>query len=193
MVIFPAAMVSVAVPARPGFVARMQRPSPDEFAAYFQAYVQRVPDGDVFAHLERQGRASCKMLAGVSEAKGAFAYAPGKWTVKRVWQHVTDGERLFCFRALSLARGDTAPLPGFDENVYAANDGSDGRRLGDVVAEFAAVREATLHLLRGFDAVAWTRRGTANGHPASARSLPWVIAGHELHHLAVLKERYGLA
>lgn len=175
-----------------GFAAGM-RPAPDEFASWFQSYVQRVPDGDVFAHLERQGRATCSLLAAAGEAVGEHAYAPGKWTVKRVWQHVTDGERLFCYRALCIARGDAAPLPGFDENAYAANDGSGGRRLADVIAEFAAVRASTLQLFRGFDAVAWTRRGTANGHPASARSLPWVIAGHELHHLAVLRERYGLA
>jgi hypothetical protein len=171
----------------------MQRPAPEEYASFFQAYVRRVPDGDVLEHLERQGRASSRLLAAAGEAKGAHAYAPGKWTVKRLWQHVTDGERLFCFRALSIARGDTVPLPGFEENLYAANDGSDGRQLADVIAEFAAVRAATLHLFRGFDAVAWTRRGIANGQPASVRSLPWVIAGHELHHLAVLQERYGLA
>src|SRR5262245_43022955 len=99
-------MLSVARRRRRGFAAGMQRPSPGEFASGFQVYVQRVPDGDVLSHLERQGRASCALLAAAGEAKAAHAYAPGKWTVKRLWQHVTDGERLFCFRALSIARGD---------------------------------------------------------------------------------------
>jgi hypothetical protein len=112
--------------------------------------------------------------------------------VKRLVQHVVDGERLFAYRALCIARGDQQSLPGFDEDAYAANDGSDGRNLTDVIAEFAAVRVATILLFRGFDGLAWTRRGTANGKPASARSLPWVIAGHELHHLGVLRERYGV-
>ncbi len=134
----------------------------------------------------------CALLGSIGEARGAFAYAAGKWTVKRLWQHVVDGERLFCYRALCIARGETASLPGFDEDLYAANDGSDGRLLADVIAEFAAVRAATVLLFRGFDAAAWQRRGLANGKPASVRSLPWVLAGHELHHLAVLRERYGI-
>lgn len=170
----------------------MLRPDPAEYARSFQAYVDRVPDGDVLAHLERQGRATCALLAGVGEAKGAFAYAPGKWTVKRLLQHVVDGERVFCCRALCFARGETGPLPGFDEDLYASHDGSDGRLLGDVVAEFAAVRVATILLFRGFDGAAWLRRGIANGQPASVRSMPWIVAGHELHHLATLREHYGV-
>lgn len=170
----------------------MQRPDPSEYAAWFQGYVARVPDGDVLAGLERRGRATCTLLASIGEAKGGYAYAPGKWPVRRVLQHVVDGERLFCYRALCIARGEQGSLPGFDENLYAANDGSDGRLLADVIAEFASVRVATILLFRGFDGLAWTRRGTANGSSASVRSLPWIIAGHELHHLAVLEERYGI-
>jgi hypothetical protein len=170
----------------------MQRPAPSEYATAFQRYVDRVPDGDVFAHLERQGRATCELMAGLGEAKGSYAYATGKWTVKRLLQHIVDGERLFCYRALCIARGEQGPLPGFDEELYAQNDGSDGRLLTDVIAEFACVRVATLLLFKGFDALAWTRKGTANGNPVSVRSLPWITAGHELHHLAVLRERYGV-
>ena len=170
----------------------MQRPDPAEYASFFQGYVDRVPDGDVLVHLERQGRATCALLAGIGEAKGAYAYGPGKWTVKRLLQHVVDGERLFGYRAMCIARGDLGNLPAFDEDLYAQNDGSDGRLLADVIAEFAAVRVATILLFRGFDAPAWTRRGTANGRPASVRSLLWILAGHELHHLAVLRERYGV-
>jgi hypothetical protein len=109
-----------------------------------------------------------------------------------VLAHIVDGERLFCYRALCLARGETLNLPPFDENLYAANDGSDGRLLADVIAEFAAVRVASILLFRGFDAIAWTRRGTVNGHATAVRSLPWITAGHELHHLGVLRERYGI-
>ena len=174
-------------------MAALQRPAAGEYASPFQSYVDRVPDGDVLAHLARQGEATRKLFSTVGEDKGRFRYADDKWSVKRVLQHVTDGERLFCYRALCIARGETTSLPGFDENVYAANDGTDDRRLADIVAEFASVRAATLMLFRGFDASAWLRRGTANGKPASARSLPWITAGHELHHLAVLRERYGVA
>ena len=170
----------------------MQRPAADEYASAFQGYVDRVPAGDVLAHLDQQGPRSRSLLATAGEGKGGFAYAPGKWTVKRLWQHVVDGERLFAYRALCIARGEPVSLPAFDEDLYAANDGSDGRNLADIVAEYSAVRAATLLLFHGLDAKAWTRRGTANGKPASVRSLLWITAGHELHHLAVLKERYGI-
>ena len=170
----------------------MQRPTAGEFNPEFQPYIDRVPDGDVVAHLERQGARTVKLFTTVDEAKAAFCYQPGKWTVKRVLQHVCDGERLFAYRALCIARGETASLPGFDEDGYAANDGSDGRQLAEIVSEFAAVRAATLCLLHGFDDAAWQRRGTANGKPASVRSLAWIMAGHELHHLTVLRERYGV-
>jgi hypothetical protein len=170
----------------------MQRPASDEYASSFQPYIDRVPDGDVLARLERQGVESQALFAAMSEQQGAFAYAPGKWSVKRLLQHIADGERMFAYRALCIARGETTSLPPFDENAYAANDGSDSRRLADVAAELASVRAATLTLFRGFDARAWSRRGIANGKPASVRSLPWIVAGHELHHLAVLRERYGV-
>ncbi|MEO6595335.1 MAG: DinB family protein [Planctomycetota bacterium] len=171
----------------------MQRPSADEFADYFQPYLDRVPDGDLLAHLERQGAATVATLGAMDEARGAFQYAPGKWSVKSVLQHVADGERMFCYRALCLARGEVNPLPGFDENLYAANDGTDHRTLAEIVREFAAVRAASVSLFAGFDAPSWRRSGVANGHAVSVRSLPWIIAGHELHHLTVLAERYGIA
>lgn len=170
----------------------MQRPAADEYSSSFQGYVDLVPDGDVLEHLDQQARRSVALLTAAGKAKGDHAYAPGKWTVKRLWQHVVDGERLFAYRAMCIARGEQVSLPAFDENVYAANDGSDGRNLADIVAEYSAVRAATLLLFRGFDALAWTRRGTANHKPASVRSLLWITAGHELHHLAVLRERYGV-
>jgi len=168
------------------------RPDPSEYASAFQAYVDRVPDGDVLADLAVRGAATAALVAQLSPAKGEHAYAPGKWTVKQVLQHVTDGERLFCYRALCIARGETTSLPAFDEDLYARNDGSAARRLADIGAELAAVRQATLALFRGFDAAAWARRGIANGKPASVRSLLWLVAGHERHHLAVLRERYGV-
>ncbi len=169
-----------------------QRPGPDEFAPFFQGYVARVPEGDIVATLERHGAATVALLAGVDEARGGFAYAPGKWPVRRVVQHVVDGERLFAYRALCLARGEPASLPPFDEDLYATNDGSDRRTLRSIAEEFASVRAASLTLLRGFSPDAWTRRGLVNGKPASVRAQAWIAAGHELHHLAVLRERYGV-
>lgn len=184
-------MVLAAAPVRQ-YSTGMQRPGPDELASFFQRYVDRVPDGDVLAHLRRQGESSRALLSSLPAAKAEFAYAAGKWNVKRLWQHVVDGERLFCYRALCFARGEQGPLPGFDEDLYAAHDGTETRGLAAIVADYTAVRAATMTLLAGMDEAAWGRRGVANGKSISVRALVWTIAGHELHHLAVLHERYGV-
>lgn len=170
----------------------LTRPSPADYADYFQGYVDRVPDGDVLAQLEPQCDRMQRLLRGVGEERGGFTYAPGKWTVKRLALHLADGERMFAYRAMCVARGDTQSLPGFDENAYAGNDGSDDRTLASIVDEYASVRAATVTLFRGFDDDAWRRRGTANGQPVLVASLPWIVLGHDLHHFAMLQERYGL-
>ncbi|MCR9244344.1 MAG: DinB family protein [bacterium] len=170
----------------------MQRPASSEYGTMFQAYVDRVPDGDVLARLRSQAEESEAMFSALTEEQGDHAYAEGKWSVKRLLQHLVDAERMFCYRAMCVARGDTNDLPGFDENAYAEQDGSDSRPLTDVLAEFLAVRAATIALFEGFDGTAWTRSGTANGASITVRALPWLIAGHELHHVAILHERYGI-
>jgi len=170
----------------------LTRPAAGEFADYFQGYVDRVPDGDVLALLPSQCQRMQKLLQNATEQQGNFAYAPGKWSVKRLVLHLADGERMFCYRAMCLARGDEQAMPGFDENAYAQNDGSANRTLASIVAEYASVRAATVTLFAGFDEKAWSRRGVANGNPVTTASLPWIIVGHDLHHCAMLQERYGL-
>lgn len=169
------------------------RPADDALPAFLRAYMDEVPDGDVLAMLAEQGRHVGAVLGALSPERASHRYAPGKWSIARVVQHVVDGERLFCYRALCIARGDTQSLPGFDENAYAEHDGSGARTLDSLSAEHAAVRRATLTLFGGFDAAARARRGTANGRPASVAAMPWIIAGHERHHLRILQERYGVA
>lgn len=170
----------------------LQRPDPDEFAPFYQGYIEKVPAGDVLEHLHRQGERTSALLAAIPEAKGMFAYAPGKWTVKRLVQHLVDGERLFCYRAMCIARGEQGSLPGFDENAYADQDGSDARPLAQIAAEYATVRAATLTLYAGMTDAVSRRRGTANGKSVTVRALLWMTAGHELHHLTILRERYGI-
>ena len=104
--------------------------------------------------------------------------------------HVADTERVFAYRALRFARADTTPLPGFDQDGFVAAAGFDRRSLADLAEEFAGVRKATLKLLGSFDEAALDRVGMASGHPMSVRAAAWVIAGHERHHVRVLRERY---
>jgi len=171
----------------------LTRPKAGDYADFFQGYIDCVPEGDVLALLPEQCTRMQKLLGNCDEQQGAYCYAPGKWSIKRVLLHIADGERMFCYRAMCLARGDQQPLPGFDENAYADHDGSDQRTLTDIVAEYASVRAATLTLFAGLDTKAWARRGVANGYPVTVATMPWIIAGHDLHHYAILQERYGLA
>lgn len=170
----------------------MQRPAASEFAGYFHAYVARVPDGDIVEQLRRQGEATQALLGGVDERQALHRYADGKWSCKQVLSHLIDGERVMCYRALRFARGDATPLHGYDENLYAQHDGADRRPWRELLAEMRAVRAATLPMFAGFDGAARQRRGIANGNPFTVASLAWIIAGHELHHLAILRERYGV-
>ena len=168
------------------------RPATGEFAPFYQRYIDRVPEGDLLDVLETQLRETTALLEGASPEQAAHRYAPGKWSVKEVIGHMTDVERVMAYRALRIARGDATPLPGFDENAYVARAGFDGRPLAELLAAFRATRTATLALLSGFDETMVLRTGTANDAPASARALAYIIAGHERHHVTLLRERYGL-
>lgn len=168
------------------------RPAADEYSQPFARYVERVPDGDVVAQLERQGRDTAAVLSSLTEERAGFRYAPDKWSVKQVVGHLTDAERIFSYRLLRFARKDATPLPSFDENPYVEAAEFDARTLPDLAGELAAVRDATLRLLRGLPGDAFLRRGVASSGTLSVRALAHVIAGHELHHREVLKTRYGI-
>jgi uncharacterized damage-inducible protein DinB len=173
-------------------VATIPRPEPSEYAAHYETYISKVPKGDLFKVLEDQARETQELLARLPDAKALHRYAPGKWSVKEVVGHVTDSERVFCYRALRFARADDKPLQGFDEKAWVPPGRFDARSLEELAGELAAVRRATIALFRGLDAEALARRGTANNNTISVRALAWVIAGHERHHVAILHERYGV-
>ncbi|HEX8556967.1 MAG TPA: DinB family protein [Pyrinomonadaceae bacterium] len=167
------------------------RPGPDEYAAYYEKYVSLAADaGDVLETLERQGAETLALLRGLPEERGAHRYGEGKWSVRQLVGHVNDTERLFAYRALAIARGDGAPLPGMDQEVWMAGSDFDSRALGDLADEFEAVRASTLHLLRHLSPDAWARRGVASDNEVTVRALAYIIAGHEAHHLRILRERY---
>lgn len=166
------------------------RPAPGDYAPFHGAYVQAVPEGDVLAFLERQGAETATLLRGISEERSRHRYASGKWSIREVVGHMSDAERVFAYRGLSFARGDATPLPGFDENSWGAATNADRRPMADLIAEFSAVRAATVTLFRGFSANEMGRAGTASGHRVSVAAIAYVVAGHEKHHVRILKERY---
>lgn len=170
----------------------IERPEPEEYAPFYRGYIERVPDRPLLDQLARQAEETRARLAPLSAEKARYRYAPDKWSVTEVVGHIGDSERVFAYRALRIARGDTTPLPGFEEKEWMKVADFYRRGLADVLAELVAVRQATLALLRSLDAAAYARRGVANDNAVSVRALAHIIAGHELHHLAVLQERYGI-
>ncbi len=166
------------------------RPDKSEYPTYAESYVARVPDGDIVAILGRQLADTLALIRGIPEARGDFRYAEGKWSVKEVFGHVIDTERVFAYRALRFARGDATPLAGFEQDDYVRNAGFAARRLADLAEEFSHVRRASVALFRGLDEPAWLRRGIANEKEVSVRALAYIIAGHERHHLNVLQSKY---
>jgi hypothetical protein len=168
------------------------RPEAGEFDPYYARYINRVPDGDVTSLLEHQVRETAAALRTVPAPKATYRYAEGKWSIAEVVGHLTDAERIFSYRAMRIARADGTPIEGFDENAYVPAGEFDRRSLADLIAEFEAVRRATVTLARGFPPAAWTRIGTANGKAISVRALIYIAAGHERDHLGTLRERYGV-
>lgn len=166
------------------------RPDPAEFAPYYAGYVARVPDGDIIETLRTQLEATVALGRSLAEEKGSHRYAPGKWSIREVLGHMADTERIMGYRALRVARGDATPLAGFDENLYVENARFDERTLASLADELALVRQMTIALLAPLNEQELARAGTANGAPVTARALAWIIAGHERHHLAILRDRY---
>lgn len=169
---------------------RAIRPAPDEFSPYYGRYVDKVPDGDIVATLRDQVEETLAALRAIPEAKAGHRYAPDKWSIREVVGHLSDCERIFTYRALRIARGDETPLPGFDENAFVSRARLDDRSFSGLIDEYAAVRVASVALFDSLFPEEWNRRGIASEKGVSVRALAWITAGHERHHLEILRARY---
>jgi len=166
------------------------RPSATEYAPEFERYISLVPEGDIISTLGRQAETTLSLLGGISEAQANSRYAPDKWSIKELVGHVIDGERIFSYRALRFARNDPTPLPGFEQDDYVANAAFAEIPFTELAAEFDCVRRATVYLFKSLPAEAWLRSGDASGCQVTVRALAHGIAGHELHHVGILRARY---
>ncbi len=166
------------------------KPAEGEYLAYFGRYVSLVPEGDIVGQLQTQIGVTMSLLENVSEEKSSFRYAPGKWSMKQSLGHIIDTERVFAYRLLAVARGEKTALPSFDQDEYVNGADFDACSWSYLKAEFELVRRATVALLKNLPEYAWARTGTVSGAPTSARALAFIIAGHELYHQAIFRDRY---
>jgi len=168
----------------------MPRPLAGDFGAFYQGYADLATGESVAALLATHPTSIAAYISAIPEDKANYAYAPGKWTIKELVQHLIDTERIFAYRALRISRKDTTPLPGFDENLYAKNAPVTNRSLADLKEEYLLVRKTTDILLASFQEDQLNFIGNASGHPCTLNALCFIIYGHHLHHINILKERY---
>ncbi|MCH9649948.1 MAG: DinB family protein [Deltaproteobacteria bacterium] len=168
----------------------IERPDPSEYAEYYGTYIDKVPDGPFLEMLRQQHEETQAFLSELGEARGEYRYAAGKWSVKEVVGHMTDTERVFAYRGLCFARGDEGPLPGMDQDPYVEQAHFEDRTLADIAAEWQDLRRSDLRLFGSFRPEVWSRGGVASGCRFTVRSIAYIVLGHEIHHLGVLRDRY---
>jgi uncharacterized damage-inducible protein DinB len=166
------------------------RPETSEAAPYYSTYINQVQGDDILAVLETQSREAAAFFSSISEEKSLHRYAPDKWSIRQMLNHVSDTERVFAGRALWFARGFETPLPSFDQAVAASAAQADAVSWAAHIEDFRLVRLATLSLLQNMPAEAWLRSGVASDNRVTVRAIAYIIAGHAMHHIAVLRERY---
>ena len=167
------------------------RPDADECLPYYFQYIRLVPDGHIVERLERQVTETAAILSAFTPQEALRREAPGEWNILEIVGHLADTERVFGYRALRIARADPVMWTAVEFEGYVAAANFQERALGDVVAEFTAVRAAFIAFLRGLDAAAWQRRGPQEWTTCSVRAIAYAMAGHELHHLADIRRQHG--
>ena len=166
------------------------RPQASEAASYYFTYIDQVEGENPLQEMENQLESTSPWLSRISEERSCHRYAPGKWSMRQVLNHVTDTERAFAFRALWFARGFDAPLPSYDQEVAASGAQADSVSWAAHVQEFERVRHATISLFRNLPPDAWMRSGMASDNLFTVRALAFIISGHVAHHVKILRERY---
>lgn len=170
---------------------KIMKPENGEFPSYASMYIDLLPnDQNILSHLKKNFDEAKKFISSIPQQKLLFRYAPDKWTIKEILVHIIDDERIYAYRAMCFARNEKTPLPGFEEKEYAKFSRANERDLTNILDEYEAVRNSTIALFNGLPEESLTRIGTANENQTSVRALVYHIAGHELHHLNIIKERY---
>ncbi len=168
----------------------MDRPTPEEYPEYYNQYLNLVKDGDIINILEEQSLYVQKFIASIPEEKGDSTYGFGKWTIKEVFGHLIDSERILTYRALRIARRDKQPLPGYEQDDYVKNAKYYRKTLKEIADEMLLLRAANLKFFESFDSEDMIQRGVANDQELTVRAILYILAGHELYHINFIKDNY---
>ncbi|HEX8334917.1 MAG TPA: DinB family protein [Segetibacter sp.] len=168
----------------------MPRPQPGSFPDFFQNYISKVKADNIAEAADRYGTSVVDFFKNIPAEKASYKYAEGKWSLKEMLLHLIDAERIFAYRALCIARKDQTPLPGFDENLYATNSKADNRNWDDLITEFEITRKSTDMLIKSFDEEQLQQQGITSNVPNTVNAICYVVYGHILHHVQIVKERY---
>jgi len=171
---------------------QIEKPQAGEYAPYFQHYLDSAPNDNVLEYLENQMSNTLSLLSTIDDTQGLYSYAEGKWSIKELLGHVIDTERIFCYRALRFARKDKTPLPGFDQDDYVKNANFNDQSLNRLKTDYELVRKNTVNLFNGFTDEMLVQSGISNNVKLTVRSIPYILAGHEAHHIKILHERYSI-
>ena len=171
----------------------LNQPEQGEYASFYQNYVTNAIEaaqGNILQLLTELKDNTYGFFKSIPPEKAEYAYSEGKWTIKQLLGHLIDAERVFAYRALCFSRKETKELPGFDENDFVNNANFNSRTIDDLAKEFKSVRESNLYMLNALTDEQANFSGIANGNPVSVRALAYIMAGHELHHIQIITERY---
>lgn len=166
------------------------KPDISTLPEHLQRYIRQIEERDIVEAYRLHSERNLQFFERISEQQSQYRYAEDKWTIKEVIQHVIDTERVFCYRTLAFARGDTTSLPGFDENLYARNSHANERSWDSLVQEYRSLCDSTMDMIHSFNADDYNKTGTASGHPVSALAMMFTMVGHANHHVNIIKERY---
>lgn len=167
-----------------------RRPNKNEYGPYYEGYVNQVLGDDILSVLKKNKSELIEFFKNIPMDKWEYKYAPEKWTPKDLLLHLIDTERVFAYRALWISRGDLTPLPGFDQDVFVEHANANGRSVDSLISEYETVRESSLHIFKNISDENANRIGSASGFPASPLAIAYIMAGHEIHHVRIIKERY---
>ena len=165
-------------------------PAASEYNEFFNNYIEAAATEDLLGALAASEEYIVNFMLSLKEQQLLHRYQPGKWSIKELLVHMIDSERIFAYRALRFARKDRTELPGFEENDYVGPSKADKRAITSILAEYAAVRQATIELFKSFDEEMLGETGIASGNKVSVRALGYSILGHEIHHLNIIRQRY---